>query len=102
VRAVENGLSIFDMPLSASMADREQWRPIVAWLGEVAFKPVASVETAAISHISPINRATVTASSVTAITLNSAERPNLVGDHENSQKTSSFARFIPKVFRRKS
>jgi chromosome partitioning protein len=41
VRAVENGLSIFDMPLSASATDREQWRPIVKWLGEKVFNPAA-------------------------------------------------------------
>jgi hypothetical protein len=38
VRAVENGLSIFDMPLNVSQQDREQWRPIVHWLGEKVFK----------------------------------------------------------------
>jgi chromosome partitioning protein len=38
VRAVENGLSIFDMPLGVSQADREQWRPIVHWLGDKVFK----------------------------------------------------------------
>jgi chromosome partitioning protein len=38
VRAVENGLSIFDMPLNVSQQDREQWRPIIHWLGEKVFK----------------------------------------------------------------
>jgi chromosome partitioning protein len=37
VRAVENGLSIFDMPLSVSETDREQWRPIIRWVGEKVF-----------------------------------------------------------------
>jgi chromosome partitioning protein len=37
VRAVENGLSIFDMPLGVSQTDREQWRPIIHWLGEKVF-----------------------------------------------------------------
>jgi chromosome partitioning protein len=41
VRAVENGLSIFDMPLSASATDREQWRPIIQWLGEKVFSQAA-------------------------------------------------------------
>jgi chromosome partitioning protein len=101
VRAVENGLSIFDMPLAASVADREQWRPIVAWLGETAFKPTASKETAALSHISPMNRATVTASNVTAKQQNASVTASLLGVSESSQTTSSFIRFIPKVFRRK-
>ncbi len=38
VRAVENGLSIFDMPLAVSETDREQWRPIVRWVGEKVFQ----------------------------------------------------------------
>ncbi len=37
VRAVENGLSIFDMPLAVSETDREQWRPIIRWVGEKVF-----------------------------------------------------------------
>lgn len=32
VRAVENGLSIFDMPLKPTAADRSQWSPLLAWL----------------------------------------------------------------------
>ncbi len=32
VRAVENGLSIFDMPASVTEVDREQWEPLLAWL----------------------------------------------------------------------
>lgn len=32
VRAVENGLSIFDMPASVTEIDREQWEPLLAWL----------------------------------------------------------------------
>ena len=32
VRAVENGLSIFDMPASVTEIDREQWEPLLTWL----------------------------------------------------------------------
>jgi chromosome partitioning protein len=101
VRAVENGLSIFDMPLNASVADREQWRPIVAWLGETVFKPVAAAEEiASIQHRTPMNRATVTASNVRSAahiaTTNEQERPQASATTE-----SKFARFIPSVFRRK-
>ncbi|MGL4573432.1 MAG: ParA family protein [Burkholderiaceae bacterium] len=34
VRAIENGLSIFDMPSKITRADRAQWRPLIAWLEE--------------------------------------------------------------------
>jgi chromosome partitioning protein len=102
VRAVENGLSIFDMPLAASMADREQWRPIVAWLGETAFKPAATQEITTIKQLSPMNRATVTASNVSNMEQKDSQRPIAVGGDVSSQRVSSFARFIPKVFWRKS
>jgi chromosome partitioning protein len=46
VRAVENGLSIFDMPLNVSQQDREQWRPIIQWLGDKVFKLKKSDEVA--------------------------------------------------------
>ncbi|MFM2399851.1 MAG: hypothetical protein RL341_2008 [Pseudomonadota bacterium] len=34
VRAIENGLSIFDMPSKITRADRAQWQPLIAWLQE--------------------------------------------------------------------
>jgi cellulose biosynthesis protein BcsQ len=34
VRAVENGLSIFDMPGKVSDVDLEQWRPLLTWVKE--------------------------------------------------------------------
>jgi chromosome partitioning protein len=32
VRATENGMSLFDMPSRVSLADREQWKPLLEWL----------------------------------------------------------------------
>jgi chromosome partitioning protein len=59
VRAVENGLSIFDMPLSASAADREQWRPIIQWLGDRVFtsatETMVSTRTQGIPSRLPLN-----------------------------------------------
>jgi chromosome partitioning protein len=102
VRAVENGLSIFDMPLAASVADREQWRPIVAWLGETVFKPAeANDNVTNIAHRSPMNRATVTASSVAGASHDPAIVEHVEPQAVNEATASKFARFIPNVFRRK-
>lgn len=35
VRAVENGISIFDMPETVTQVDRSQWLPILAWADPV-------------------------------------------------------------------
>ena len=40
VRAVENGLSIFDMPPSVTATDRAEWQPLLQWLMDGAFAPV--------------------------------------------------------------
>lgn len=37
VRAVENGISIFDMPENVGQADRDQWQPLLAWADPVFF-----------------------------------------------------------------
>jgi chromosome partitioning protein len=43
VRAVENGISIFDMPENVGAFDREQWLPVLAWTEPVFFpKPKES------------------------------------------------------------
>ena len=38
VRAIENGLSIFDMPRSVTEIDREQWEPLLEWLHARGFE----------------------------------------------------------------
>jgi chromosome partitioning protein len=103
VRAVENGLSIFDMPLSASVQDREQWRPIVAWLGETVFKPARVDEKVmAPKAFAPMNIATVTKSTVVNNAAKSIENEIAQGDSQQSQKLNALTRFIPSVFRRKN
>ena len=47
VRAVENGLSIFDMPASVTAIDREQWEPLLHWLLQGAFAPASMDEVSA-------------------------------------------------------
>ena len=37
VRAVENGISIFDMPEKVCQVDLEQWEPLLAWADSVFF-----------------------------------------------------------------
>jgi chromosome partitioning protein len=37
VRAVENGISIFDMPQNVGQVDRDQWRPLLEWAETVFF-----------------------------------------------------------------
>lgn len=37
VRAVENGISIFDMPDNVGQLDREQWTPVLNWVEPVFF-----------------------------------------------------------------
>lgn len=37
VRAVENGISLFDMPENVGQVDREQWKPLLAWADPVFF-----------------------------------------------------------------
>lgn len=37
VRAVENGISLFDMPDNVGASDREQWQPLLAWAEPVFF-----------------------------------------------------------------
>lgn len=106
VRAVENGLSIFDMPLSASVQDREQWRPIVMWLGEHVFKATPAVEAVITPKpFAPMNEATVTKNHIVPEALNLMDRPQEWGDLPKSQiqiqKQNTFARFIPNLFRRK-
>ncbi|MBN8488118.1 MAG: ParA family protein [Burkholderiales bacterium] len=37
VRAVENGISLFDMPDNVGATDREQWQPLLSWAEPVFF-----------------------------------------------------------------
>jgi chromosome partitioning protein len=95
VRAVENGLSIFDMPLTVTAADREQWRPIVAWLGERVFAPLASASVVSLRDQGPVSRLPVRPAILQPVVKSKAEP-------ETAQALSGVARFIPSIFRRKT
>jgi chromosome partitioning protein len=51
VRCVEQGLSLFDMPVSKVQADLDQWQPIFEWLAPV-LKPAATTAAA----VAPVQR----------------------------------------------
>jgi len=51
VRAVENGLSIFDMPPAAAALDREQWEPLLDWLRQQGFDTAATPNPAVVRSI---------------------------------------------------
>ena len=108
VRAVENGLSIFDMPLSASAADREQWQPVVAWLGEHVFHG-STVAQASAPHIpnhasraAPIAMASASPSSVILARMTQVANVAPASAPEKSTTVSGIARWMPSIFRRKA
>ncbi|TAG48679.1 MAG: ParA family protein [Betaproteobacteria bacterium] len=95
VRAVENGLSIFDMPLSVTEADREQWRPIVAWLGERVFASAASAPAVLLRDQGTVPRLPVRPAILQPVVKSKS-------DIESTAPSSGLGRFIPSIFRRKT
>lgn len=107
VRAVENGLSIFDMPASVTEIDREQWEPLLAWLFAHGFdltEPRAmptypqgvssrSPQSPAVLHVLP--RVVVNADVLAGVelTLTTQGAPVM---------STRFARFVPRFLRPKS
>ena len=103
VRAVENGLSIFDMPAGVTEIDREQWEPLLTWLFERGFARVEP--NIAPSYASPVPQSpavlrvlprTVVNSDFHALT--ETETTNLNTPHAST----GFARFVPRFLRPKS
>lgn len=114
VRAVENGLSIFDMPKSVTEIDREQWEPLIAWLGQQGFAS-AQAEAAAAAALTappmtgtdavvPLNPA-VAASRVVPL-VNPAAAPlaavPMPAPEVIASESRGFARFVPRFLRPKS
>ncbi len=103
VRAVENGLSIFDMPAGVTEIDREQWEPLLAWLFERGFAraepniapsyPSPTPQSPAVLRVLP---RTVVNSDFHALT--ETETTNLNTPHAST----GFARFVPRFLRPKS
>ena len=103
VRAVENGLSIFDMPASVTAIDREQWEPLLRWLLQGAFALPDTDETpaflanatrGALSHL-PASPAVLRVVSPVA-------RPLFEPAPEKPPAVTTFSRFVPRFLRPRS
>lgn len=107
VRAVENGLSIFDMPASVTEIDREQWQPLLAWLHARGFEmaeagvvpqyaqgtPSRFPQSPAVLRVLPkvVINVDVLAAAEPKVTVQIAQTPDI-----------GFARFVPRFLRPKS
>ncbi len=107
VRAVENGLSIFDMPTSVTEVDREQWEPLLAWLCAHGFArtdsnvvsrcaqgvPSRIPQSPAVLRVLPRVAESIDFHAV-------AEPPSV--DQNVPATSTGFARFVPRFLRPKS
>ena len=107
VRAIENGLSIFDMPASVTEVDREQWEPLLAWLLERGFETagpgtVPQFAQGVPSRL-PQSPAVLRALPKVAVISEAvaATEPGLTSQHAPAMNTG-FARFVPRFLRPKS
>ena len=108
VRAVENGLSIFDMPASVTTIDREQWEPLLGWLATQGFVQAAPepVRAPAAASVSPLV-ATGTDSFATPMLQVVATSPVLASREQRvppevvAAEARGFARFVPRFLRPK-
>ena len=109
VRAVENGLSIFDMPPSVTTIDREQWDPLIAWLTTQGFVQAAPEPARAptVATGSPLVAAgndafAAPALQVVATSPALAARTPHVPPEVVAAEARGFARFVPRFLRPKS
>jgi chromosome partitioning protein len=105
VRAVDNGLSIFDMPTSVTAIDREQWEPLLQWLLEGAFAPASADEVPAYGRgvpsrmpASPMSPAVLRAQRVEL----RAVSPLIDHAPETLPPVSGLSRFVPRFLRPRS
>ena len=96
VRAVENGLSIFDMPASVTAVDREQWEPLLQWLLEGAFAPVNIDIVPAYSRSMP---SPLLASPAVLRVVPPVASPLLEPAPEKPPAITVFSRFVPRFLR---
>ena len=110
VRAVDNGLSIFDMPLSVTEVDRGQWEPLLAWLFAQGF---AQSESGVVPQIAQGAPSRLPQSPAVLRVLpriaDSAEINAIVASEivaravvDAPASNSGFARFVPRFLRPKS
>ena len=107
VRAVENGLSIFDMPPTVTEIDREQWEPLLAWLFARGFERAepGTVPQYAQAMPSRFPQSPAVLRVLPKVAVNSdvlaAAAPRLT--IQNAPPTNTgFARFVPRFLRLKS
>ncbi len=95
VRAVENGLSIFDMPPSVTAIDRAEWQPLLQWLLDGAFAP-------AVDDVLTISRGVpsrLPQSPAVLRVLSRGSSPLLEPVTAKPTGVSPFARFVPRFLR---
>jgi len=100
VRAVENGLSIFDLPPSVTAIDREQWQPLLQWLLDRAFAPADSFEVAAlVAHAARGVPSRLPASPAMLRVVPPAVNPLLAPASQKPPAITAFSRFVPRFLR---
>jgi len=112
VRAVENGLSIFDMPPGVTAVDREQWAPLLVWLAAQGFEQAVAEpkRDATVASVSPLLaarsplRSPMVAAALTGAPASAAQAipPPVVASTVIAASAQGFARFVPRFLRPKS
>ncbi len=107
VRAVENGLSIFDMPAGVTEIDREQWQPLLEWLFAHGFAETASgvVPSYAQGVPSRLPQSPAVLRVLPRTTVNSVVQAVVEPEFEAQiapVANTGFARFVPRFLRPKS
>ncbi|MBL8310602.1 MAG: ParA family protein [Burkholderiales bacterium] len=96
VRAVENGLSIFDMPPNVTGMDIEQWQPVLDWLRQHGFVQSTADEVPAAMQGSPSRLGGMSNVRI----LPRVKNPAIASPAEAPAAASrGFARFVPRFLR---
>lgn len=97
VRAVENGLSIFDMPPNVTGVDIEQWQPLLSWLQEHGFSARAAEDALLAQWGTPSRLA---GSNVRVLpTAKPPQSPAVSANRPALAAATGFARFVPRFLR---
>ena len=102
VRAVDNGLSIFDMPASVTAVDREQWEPLLRWLLQGAFAPASIEEVPTLARGIPSRLPLSPMSPAVLRVLPRVVNPLIDRPPETPPPVSAFSRFVPRFLRPRS
>lgn len=105
VRAVENGISIFDMPETVTQVDRSQWSPILKWV-EPVFNPSLITGTGA-DHTGPASKIIslrsfpAVAPAASAVAAANAAPTDGDGTDVGSDRGSLWSRWLPGFLKHK-